>query len=56
MKDEKDEATKELTLPVTKAERFRANKLAAGLRQFSFWLTEHESKEVKAFIDALRGK
>lgn len=56
MKDPKDTMTPELLPTMTKAQRFRAKQIAAGRRQFAYWLTEKEAARIQGIIDALRGK
>lgn len=57
MKDPADNKTAELIeKPKTKAQRFRDKQAAAGLRQFSFWLSEDENNQVKQFIQKTRSK
>jgi hypothetical protein len=55
MKDSSDKKTGDLLAVKTKAQRFREKQLAAGMRQFSFWLTEEEAAKVKQFIESIRG-
>ena len=57
MKDPADDKTAELIeKPKTKAQRFRDKQLAAGLRQYSFWLSDDENNQVKQFIQKTRSK
>jgi len=57
MKDPADDKTAELIeKPKTKAQRFRDKQLAAGLRQYSFWLSNDENNQVKQFIQKTRSK
>ena len=56
MKDSNDKKTGDLLTIKTKAQRFREKQLAAGMRQFSFWLTEEEAAMVKNLIESARGK
>ena len=56
MKDPKDTKTAELLPTPTKAQRFRAKQLAAGRRQYAYWLTEKEATRIQGILDALRGK
>lgn len=56
MKDPADNKTQDLIEPPkTKAQRFREKQVAAGLRQFAYWLTESEAQAVRDYIDKLRG-
>ena len=56
MKDPADNKTKDLIEPPkTKAQRFREKQIAAGLRQFAYWLTESEAQAVRGCIERLRG-
>ena len=56
MKDPTDTKTTDLLEKKTKAQRFREKQLSAGLRQFSFWLTEKEATKVKKLVNSLRGE
>lgn len=52
MKDPIDTRTPDLLAPtMTKQQRFRAKQLAAGRRQYSFWLNSMEVAAVRGFIE-----
>ena len=56
MKDASDNKTGDLLGTKTKAQRYRERQLAAGMRQFSFWLTDAEAETVRKFIAEQRGE
>jgi hypothetical protein len=51
MKDPVDTRTPDLLKTTTKQQRFREKQMAAGKRQYSFWLTHIEAIAVKGFIE-----
>ena len=56
MKDASDNKTGDLLGTKTKAQRYRERQLAAGMRQFSFWLTDKEAEQVRQFVESIRGE
>lgn len=54
MKDPVDNKTRDLLQPTTKAQRFRERQIAAGYRQYAYWLTENEARIIKDYIERMR--